>query len=125
MKGFAFHCYHDTLIDYVYDYQDRVGYIKGYKIASEQELRLRLFKMIPDERIPVGLLKTWEAYAKAWDKTREASDKAWKAYVKARKTYYKAYNNPEMKALHKELCPDCPFDNGTIFTRKDKDGEWY
>ena len=139
MKGIAFHCHHSILLDYVHDYQERVDYIKNHKPKDEQELRLRLFKMIPEDRLPKkGLAaydKAWDAYIKAgdaYDKARDAYNKAWAtcvkagdAYIKARDAYNKAWatygkgNKTEFEALHKELCPDCPFDKGTIFTRRD------
>ena len=52
-------------------------------------------------------------------------------YDKARETYYKvgkAYdkeNAEELKKLHDELFPDCPWNGETIFTRQDKKGNWY
>jgi len=49
---------------------------------------------------------------------------AWEAYYKAREAYYKAYGK-ELTILHEELCPDCPWDGKTIFTRQNKKGEWY
>lgn len=30
----------------------------------------------------------------------------------------------EMEKLHRELCPDCPWDGKTIFTRIDDRGDW-
>ena len=107
--GFAFHCHHDTLFEYVTDYDERVRYIKEDKPEREQELRLKLFKIIPDDRLPTKLVKAREA---ACDKAGEAYDKAWEAYVKAREAY-----KPEIEALHKELCPGCPWDGKTIFPK--------
>ncbi len=92
-SGLAFHCHHDTLCEYVYDFNERVRFIKGNKPKSEQKLRLRLFKMIPDELIPGKGSPEWEACGKAreaYDKAREAYGKAWEAYYKAGEAYYKA-----------------------------------
>ena len=83
MKGLAFHCHHDNLFEYVTDYDERVKYIKNKKPKDEQELRLRLFKMIPDEMIPGKNSKEWKAYRKAG----EADSKAMEAYDNARKAY--------------------------------------
>ncbi len=47
--GLPFHCYHDSLVDYVEDYQKRVDYIKVFKRKEEHELRLRLFKIISED----------------------------------------------------------------------------
>ena len=57
--------------------------------------------------------KAWDAYDKAWD----AYDKARDAYDKARDAFGKAYTS-ELEQLHKELCPDCPWDGKSIFTRR-------
>ena len=145
-SGFAFHCHHDTLVEYVYDYDERVAYIKSDKPEGEQELRLRLFQLIPDERIPKQLLRAGEAYRKAW----KAYRKAWKAYRKTGEAYRKtgeayrktgeayrktgeAYrktgeacekvmdkNTAYLEELHAELCPDCPWDGKTIFSKEEE-----
>ena len=82
-SGLAFHCHHDQLYEFVYDYDERVRFIKANKPQKEQELRLRLFKLIPlelvhskDNKEYQAFIKTGEARDKAW----EASDKAWEAY---------------------------------------------
>ncbi len=168
-SGFAFHCHHDELAEFVSNYDERVEAIKRDKPVKEQELRLRLFRLIPSDRIPQELVKAreacdkaweaygkareaydkaweaygkareacdkaWEAYRKAWEayrKASEAHDKAWEAYRKAWEAYGKAreacdneFGN-ELNELHKTLCPDCPWDGKTIFTRKNDKGEWY
>ena len=99
-QGYAFHVHHDTLFEWCFDYDKRVKYIKENKPKHERELRLRLFKLIPKGRIPAKLYKAWDAY----DKARDACDKAGEALA------------PEIEALHKELCPDCPWDGKTIFS---------
>ncbi|KKN12481.1 hypothetical protein LCGC14_1016050 [marine sediment metagenome] len=113
-SGIAFHCHHDVLAEYVYDYEERVEFIKDSKPETERKLRLKLFKLIPQDRLPQ---KAWDAYGKAWD----ACGKAWDAYDKARGAYDKARdacgktNHKALEKLHKELCPDCPWDGHTIF----------
>jgi len=106
-KGMAFHCHHNVLYEYVYDYDERLKYIRTQKPPEERKLRERLFQMIPDDRVPRQLLEAGEAYMEAWkasskardtyDKAREACDKewkdydeAWKAYDEAREAYGKA-----------------------------------
>lgn len=161
-SGLAFHVHHDKLFEFCTDYGERVKYIREEKPKSEQELRLRLFKLIPEDRVPgrhsvkeeayfkageaykkagEAYFKVWEAYKKVWEanektweanekageankKAREANKKAREAYEKVWEAYKKAYGK-EIIALHQELCPNCPFDKETIFTRKDKDGKWY
>ena len=119
-SGFAFHRHHSVLMEYVTDYDRRVEIIKKNKPPEEQALRLRLFRLIPEDRLPIKLVKAWDAYSKAWDAYR----KAWDAYRKASDACNKrenAYNiargvhAPEINKLHEELCPDCPFNGKTIF----------
>ena len=112
-SGLAFHVHHDVLMEYCTDYEERVNYIKEHKPQSEQEIRLRLFQLIPSARLPPPLVKAGKAYYKA----REACVKAGETYVKAWEAYDKAWEayEPQIVELHKELCPDCPWDGETIF----------
>ena len=143
-SGLAFHCHHNTLIEYCYDYDERVRFIKENKPPAEQELRLKLFRLIPHDKLPpTGLeayykardacdkardayYKAWDAYSKAWEtysKARDAWSKAWDAWDKARDAWDKAWdawnkaNHQELEKLHSELCPDCPWDGKTIFSK--------
>ena len=123
-SGVTFHCHHGVLFEYCYDYDERVRYIKKHKPKDEQELRLRLFKMIPEDRLSQDGLKAYdkarEAYVKAWeayDKAREAYRKAREAYDKAQEAYIKK-NSKALNELHNELCPDCPWDGKTIFSKR-------
>ena len=128
-SGLAFHCHHDVLYEWVYNFDERVKYIRQHK--EEQELRLRLFKLIPPDRTPgiesqeyKAYAKAAEAYNKAWDvynktrkayyKVREAYEKAREAYEKAREAYEKAWGDKILK-LHKQLCSDCTWNGKTIF----------
>lgn len=110
-SGFAFHVHHDELIEFCTDYDERVKYIKENKPLEEQELRLRLFRLIPSDRLPPPLVVAVKAYKKA----KKTYEKAKKAYEKAKKTC-----EPEILKLHKELCPDCPWNGETIFPRANK-----
>ncbi len=151
-RGLAFHCHHDILVEYVHDYDERVKFIKTSKPKKEQSLRLRLFQLIPDEKVlgkdsPQGeayykareayykveeaYYKAWEAYYKArvaYNKARVVYNKAWEAYYKVEEAYYKAWvaydkateaylekYQGEIEKLHKELCPDCPWNGKSIF----------
>ena len=125
IKGLAFHCHHDILCEYVYDYEERVQFIKTRKLKSEQSLRLRLFKMIPDDRIPGRDSLEWQNWKKAeqnWKKMYLINEKTWQPHAKAEKICVRAWQDyidkygDEIKQLHKELCPDCPFDGKTIFS---------
>ena len=116
-SGLAFHVHHDNLWEWCDDYDGRVEYIRKKKAQGEQELRLRLFRLIPPDRIPGKDNPLWEAYSEAREaseKVREAYIQTWEAYCKAWKALYKAIG-AEIEALHKELCPDCPWNDWTIF----------
>ena len=112
-SGLAFHCHHDKFYDYVHNFDERVQYIKDHKPPKERELRLRLFQLIPSERLPGKDTTLWADYIKAWAdyiKAEADHDKAWADYDKA--------YNKELLALHQELCPSCPWDGHTIFTKE-------
>jgi len=134
--GFAFHVHHDQLMEFCFDYAERIEYIKNHKPQGEQKLRLRLFRLIPPRRLPQALIGAWEVYDKAreaCDKAREACDKAWEVYDKAREARNKAREAcdkaweardkareacmPEIIKLHEELCPNCTWDGKTIFVK--------
>lgn len=103
--GLAFHCHHDELIERIPSisaFKGRQDFIRRRK--GEVELRLRLFKMIPLERMPQEGLEEFMDILEGgllWDDTE----------------YYEK-NKEFIEALHKELCPDCPWDGRTIFTRE-------
>ena len=131
-SGFAFHYHHDVLAEWCFDYDERVRAIKIHKPKEEQELRLSLFKMIPKDRLPQELNKTRQAYDEAGQahiKARQAYTKAGQAYDEARQACDEAWqaldivlqaHMPQIAELHKELCPDCPWDNDkqTIFPKR-------
>ena len=77
--GFAIHCHHDTLFEYCYDYDERVRAIKETKPIGEQEIRLRLFKILSKEAIAELPIKIIEA-RKAWDEAYKACNEACKAW---------------------------------------------
>ena len=153
ISGFAFHCHHVTLVEFVTDYWERVDYIKREKLPSEVKLRLKLFKMIPVDRLPYGLEKVSAAYNKAsaarekasaaceeawvayeeacaaYNKASAARNKAWVAREKASAACLKAWAARDKACaayisyfdeLHRELCPDCPWDGKTIFPVRSK-----
>ncbi len=141
ISGLALHVHHDILWEYCFDYNERVEYIKQNKPLNEQPLRLKLLQIIPEDRLPGRESPEWSAYDKAksaydkaWSafvKAKSAYDKAWSAYDKARSAFVKAKSaydkawsaylskySRELEELHKELCPDCPWDGKTIFLDK-------
>lgn len=148
--GMAFHCHHTTLVEYCYGREERIKYIKEFKAATEQELRLKLFKFIPLDRLPNDLrnmIFITELLIKKQNKNVENHEK-WNAILRVNKniimTIFAQYmcwlsqkqlssnyrknerilykiasfiriNNDLFEMLHKELCPDCPWDGTTIF----------
>jgi len=94
-SGLAFHCHHDVLFEYVYDYDERVKFIKGHKPEGEQELRREAYDKAraAHDKAWAACGKAGEAYGKAraaHDKAGEAYDKAGEAYDKARAAHDKA-----------------------------------
>jgi len=130
-KGFYWHCHHDVLAEYCYDYDKRVKFIKENKPANEIEERLRLFQPIKG-KLPSALIKAGEACHKAveaYDKAKEAYDKAKEAYDKAADAYDKAWdaygkalkdNKAVIEKLHAEECPNCSWDGETLHFNKEK-----
>src|SRR3990167_8654401 len=95
-QGLSLHCHHDTLIEFCYDYDKRVEYIKKEKPEHEQEIRLRLFKLLPQEavkEIPENLVKAYAEREKAYAEREKAYAEFWKAdaeFWKADAEYKKA-----------------------------------
>lgn len=105
--GFYWHLYHSTLIGWCYGYEGRVAYIRAHKPANEIALRLRLFQSVRG-KLPPQFEKVYAAWEKAdatWEQTRAAREQAYAAC------------SPELEALHKRECPDCPWDGETIFPK--------
>ena len=79
-SGFAIHCHHDVLFEYCYDYEGRVEAIKQDKPENEQEIRLRLFKLLPSTAIaelPERLIKAYAEWKKADAEWGKADRAAW------------------------------------------------
>ena len=85
--GMYWHCHHDVLCEYVWDYQERVDYIKSNKPKNEIETRLRLFKKVKGK-----LPKEFVEALKKYDEARKKYNKAGKKYA------------PQIEALHKKEC---------------------
>src|SRR4030042_177065 len=65
----------------------RIAYIKAEKPKSEQKVRLKLFRLIPEDRIPPELERARAEYGKAraeYDKARAECVKVGDEYDKAR-----------------------------------------
>lgn len=84
IQGLAIHVHHDTLVEYCYDYAERVKYIKSDKPKNEQKTRLRVFKILPKEAeadIPKYYFeadKAWDEAGKKWpQKEKDAFHAKW------------------------------------------------
>ena len=114
MPGMAWHVHHEQLLEPLTEpIENRIAYIKTHKPKGEQKLRLRLLKPVVG-KLPPAVAKAWAAYDKAW-----AAFNAGAAYDKAGAPYDKTLKEhlPEIEALHREECPDCPWDGKTIFPK--------
>jgi hypothetical protein len=118
-SGFYWHCHHEKLVEWCYDFGERVDYIRTQKQEDEQETRLRLFKPVRG-KLPKEVVEASRAYAeasRAYDKARRACVEAYRAYDEASQAHDEAIARhlPAIQALHAQECPNCPWDGETIF----------
>ena len=85
--GFFWHVHHEILLEWCYDYDERVRHIRTQKLPGEQDLRLRLFQPV-EGRLPQELVEAWNAHDEAW----KASEEAWNACRETDNAYYVARN---------------------------------
>ena len=97
-KGFFWHVHHEVLVEWCFDYDERDRYIRSYKPLTEQKTRLRLFRPVRG-KLPKEVIKA-----------RQALNETWQAINKALKE-----NMLKIEALHREECPNCPWNGHTIF----------
>lgn len=132
MTTFAWHIHHDQLIEPLMEpIECRVAYIIKHKPEHQQMLRLRLLKRVRG-KLPAELAEAGAAYVKAraaYFKARAA--RGWVARVLTRAAFRRARVNfvqagaaydearaaayPALVRLHTEECPDCPWNENTIF----------
>ena len=132
-SGLVHACHHRIPhFGFCHDFKERVEYIKKYKPADEAPIRLKWFKLIPDDVLPGKDSPEWNAYVKAWD----VCERAWNDYAKARdvckedaydearddcERAWNAYLDkyaPELDRLHDTLFPGCPWNGKTMFPEK-------
>ena len=95
----AWHVHHDQLMELLTeDIEVRRQYIREHKPEDEQALRLRLLQPVRSQ-FPARLGQAQVAYSQA----RAAYSQALVAAL------------PKIEALHREECPDCPWDGQSIF----------
>lgn|SRR3990167_6899481 len=110
-QGLSIHCHHNVLIEYCYDYDERVIAIKRDKPENERKIRLRLFKLLPQEAIDELPKRLVKAYAK-WRKACAKREKAYAKWRKADAEWEKAYAEWEKahaerrgrETWHKKFC---------------------
>jgi hypothetical protein len=76
-SGLAIHCHHDILFEFCFGYDNRVRVIKNSKPKNEQEIRLRLFRLLPKEAIAELPVRFVKAYADRDKADREIWHKKW------------------------------------------------
>ena len=106
-EGLSIHCHHNILIEYCTDYEGRVEYIKSEKPEKEQEIRLRLFKILSRESmddLPLRLRKVYAEWKKAYVEWQKAYAAEWrKAYAKWERAYAE-WEKEDKNAWHRKWC---------------------
>ena len=116
MTQFYWHIHHDVLLEVANEpIENRIAYIKSEKPKDEIETRLRLLKPVKGE-LPKKLIDAREDYGQE----RKDYDLAQEAYVQAGEAPDQEWKacKPQVEALHKIECPDCPWDGKTIFPKR-------
>ena len=106
-QGMAIHCHHNILIENCYDYDERVKVIKRDKPQNEQEIRLRLFKLLSQEAIaelPKELIKAGTERNRAYAEWKKADAEWNKAEAE--------WN--EIEIWHKKWCGCAEWSGGEI-----------
>ena len=132
ISGMYWHCHHDVICEWIYDYQKRVDYIKKEKPKSEQKIRLRLFKSVKNpEELPEEYINAGEEYIKIGEKyikAREELIKARKEYIKigekwnkSREELFKDHKKylPQLEELHKKECGCSQWNGEEIVFKED------
>ena len=106
---FYWHVHHQNLCEMLTEpVENRIAYIKANKPKSEIETRLRLLKPVQHpERLPAEWVEAHQKWVEAYKKWVEAYKKRG-ADQKFRS---------QIEALHREECPDCPWDGKTILPK--------
>lgn len=86
-RGLAWHMYHDHLMTYCWDYEQRVRAIKTFKPEHEVPTRLKRFQFVEGE-LPLVF--------------RGASQNSDVSALVAK-------NRAAVEALHRKECPNCPW----------------
>ena len=92
--------------------ENRITYIKQNKPKNEVSTRLRLLKPA------TGIAEAWAEYQKiqqpAWAEYEKLQQHAFAEYEKLQQPAWAEFEKKK-EALHKEQCPNCPWNGKTIF----------
>ena len=112
-SGLAHCVHHDIHWEYCYDYRGRAEFIKANKPEDEQDLRLKLFKLIPNKLVPGIESKEWRSYVKAgqkfWKsklfciKATETYNKVWQSYLTAKEADFLRASLDKAEELYYDL----------------------
>ena len=107
------HCHHGELGERLIEpAENRIAYILSDKPKTEQALRLRLFRPVPQALVEADA--DWQKADADWQKADadwHKADADWqKAYADWQKAYAEFFDR-----THAPLCPDCPWNGSTIF----------
>jgi len=104
------HIHHERLMEAATEpIANRIASIRERKPASEVPTRLRLLRVVADQDRAAAYHAAITSARAAYD---AAVTPAQAAYDAARASAWAA-----LAALHREECPDCPWDGTTIFPR--------
>lgn len=96
-EGWTWHCHHDILLEWCWDYNERIEYIKVFKSANEVSRRLQLFQFVKSD-LPTEIEKGWQNYKKAQQDDKKAwqdCEIAWQNFTTAHQAYNKAHQSDE------------------------------
>ena len=111
---FCWHLHHKgKLMEYCYDFERRVKFIKEDKPAHEVPYRLKWMKRVEGE-LPEEVKRAGQEYARA---LRE-HDRAGQEYDRALDLH-----KEEIEALHKKECPDCTWNGKELVFEKNGKNE--
>ncbi len=124
-QGMYWHVHHSQLVEYCYDYDERVRMIKRSKPRHEIADRLRLMQPVKGS-FPKALIKASLAYRKVYDAYMKEhffawfERRLWKQRDRAEKLIrvtMEAYEK-EIEKLHAEECPDCIWDGREMIFKR-------
>jgi len=99
--GLYWHLHHNILLEYCYDYDERVRYIKANKPPDEIDERLRLFQPVKG-KLPIRIERAVEMFVNMNVDPSKTSDKVWKACNELGLAYFRLAMDGDVEA--RETC---------------------